>query len=90
MEKYKFFSHKECEYFPCHDVKDKENFNCLFCFCPLYALGDKCGGKFKFTEDGTKDCSDCLIPHSRGGYDYIMKKWPMISDLANKEEINQK
>ncbi|MEG0918538.1 MAG: cysteine-rich small domain-containing protein [Anaerovoracaceae bacterium] len=90
MEKYKFFSHKECEFFPCHNVKSKDDFNCLFCFCPLYALGDKCGGKFKFTKDGTKDCTDCLIPHSSGGYDYIMKKWPMICELANKEEINQK
>ena len=40
-ENFKFFQHKECEYFPCHKTSNKENFNCLFCYCPLYALGDK-------------------------------------------------
>lgn len=29
-EKFKFFSHKDCEYFPCHKDVDPENFNCLF------------------------------------------------------------
>ena len=28
--KYSFFQHKECEYFPCHKVKNEEEFNCLF------------------------------------------------------------
>ncbi|MEG0292249.1 MAG: cysteine-rich small domain-containing protein [Anaerovoracaceae bacterium] len=86
MENYKFFNNNKCEYFPCHNVKEKEKFNCLFCFCPLYALGDKCGGNFKFMENGTKDCSNCLIPHTEGSYDYIMKKWPMICDLAKNKE----
>ena len=36
---YAFFQNRDCEYFPCHKVKDEENFNCLFCYCPLYALG---------------------------------------------------
>ena len=40
------FTHKECEYYPCHEVSDPEQFNCLFCFCPLYSLGSRCGGKF--------------------------------------------
>lgn len=35
---YSYFSHKECEYFPCHKGADVNNFNCLFCYCPLYAL----------------------------------------------------
>ena len=38
-KQYSFFCHKECEFFPCHETKDPENFNCLFCYCPLYALG---------------------------------------------------
>ena len=38
---YKFFSHRECEYFPCHKGADPERFNCLFCYCPLYLLGEK-------------------------------------------------
>lgn len=40
VEKYKFYQNKECEYFPCHKGTDSENFNCLFCYCPLYALKD--------------------------------------------------
>ena len=42
-KEYAYFSHKKCEYFPCHKGADPEDFNCLFCYCPLYALGDKCG-----------------------------------------------
>ena len=56
-KEYSYFSHKNCEYFPCHKGADPENFNCLFCYCPLYALGDKCGGNFHFTESGIKDCT---------------------------------
>ena len=60
---YSFFCNAECEYFPCHKTNDPENFNCLFCYCPLYALGDQCGGNFTYTENGVKDCSNCMIPH---------------------------
>ena len=74
MEQYKFFQHKECEYFPCHGNADPENFNCLFCYCPLYALGDRCGGNFTYTESGIKDCSSCLRPHKRENYDSINKQ----------------
>lgn len=71
-ENFKFFQHRECEFFPCHKTNNEENFNCLFCYCPLYALGEKCGGNFKYIEGGIKDCSNCLIPHSPKGYDYII------------------
>lgn len=37
-ENYKYFAHRECEYFPCHAGADADDFNCLFCYCPLYAL----------------------------------------------------
>ncbi len=43
-ERFKFMSHRECEFFPCHEGADPDNFNCLFCYCPLYALGEACGG----------------------------------------------
>lgn len=84
-EHFRFFSHKECEFFPCHEVKDPEAFNCLFCYCPLYALGDDCGGNFTYTK-GVKDCSKCLLPHSPGGFDYITKNFSKIVDLIKKEE----
>ncbi len=57
---YRFVQNTKCEYFPCHKVLDTEEFNCLFCFCPLY-WKDDCGGKYKLLE-GFKDCSDCSFP----------------------------
>lgn len=49
-----FFNNSGCEYFPCHEVEDKEDFNCLFCYCPLYTLGSKCGGQFIYLDNGNK------------------------------------
>ena len=83
-ENFKFFAHKECEFFPCHELTDPENFNCLFCYCPLFCLGDQCGGNFKYTENGIKDCSDCRIPHSRNAFDYIITKSKDLMELDKK------
>ena len=82
---YAFFQNWECEHFPCHKT-NREDFNCLFCYCPLYALGERCGGKVKYTAKGIKDCSDCLIPHSPGGYDYVISRFPLVAELARKKE----
>lgn len=79
---YEYFSHKECEYFPCHKGADINNFNCLFCYCPLYALGDKCGGNFIYLENGCKDCSNCLFPHLRENYDAINARYNEILSIA--------
>ena len=84
MENYKYFQHKTCEYFPCHKTDKPEDFNCLFCYCPLYALGKDCGGNFSYTESGIKDCSGCLIPHRRENYERIMAKMEQIITLAKK------
>ena len=81
---FKFFSHRACEFFPCHAVKDPESFNCLFCYCPLYAWGEECGGTFQYTENGVKDCTNCLIPHSPGGYDYVTERFSKIVELIKK------
>ena len=78
-----FFQNRECKYFPCHKGS-AEDFNCLFCYCPLYTLGDRCGGKFRYTEKGIKDCTNCLIPHSPGGYTYVLSKIPEILELAKQ------
>ena len=83
-KKFRFFSHRECEYFPCHEGADPEHFNCLFCWCPLYTLGDKCGGSFSYTEDGTKDCSNCLVPHRPENYDMICDRFQEIVEKAEK------
>ena len=79
---YKFFSNTKCEYFPCHKTNDPENFNCLFCYCPLYALKDKCGGNFRYTEKGIKDCTNCTLPHQRKNYDYIIGKFKEIVEIT--------
>lgn len=81
---YRFFQNRECCYFPCHEVKDDSSFNCLFCYCPLYALGDQCGGNFCYTANGVKDCSHCTLPHSERGYDYIIANFEKISAIASK------
>ena len=67
-----FFCNRDCAYVPCHPT-EQEDFNCLFCYCPLYPMAD-CGGVFTRLEDGTKDCSACLLPHRPEGYDYVVEK----------------
>ena len=82
---YDFVQNRECEFFPCHQGVDPEKFSCLFCYCPLYALGDRCGGHFTYTEKGIKNCTGCTIPHRRENFDYIMKKMPLILEMAKKK-----
>jgi Zn-finger protein len=84
MANYDFFQNRSCEYFPCHKGADSDNFNCLFCYCPLYALGDRCGGNFRYTENGVKDCSNCLYPHRRQNYNGVMDKMVLVLEMAKK------
>ena len=82
MPHYDFFQNKDCEYFPCHKCTDHESFSCLFCYCPLFALGDRCGGNFTYTESGIKDCSACLIPHKRENYGFITERVALVMEMA--------
>ncbi len=82
---FSYFKNEDCQFFPCHQ-KEGEFFNCLFCYCPLYALGAKCGGNFKYIEGDIKDCSDCLLPHSEEGYAYIVAKYEEVKELAAKNK----
>ena len=82
MEHYKFNQNSNCEFFPCHKVKQKETFNCLFCFCPLYTLGTDCGGHYTYLENGIKDCSACTLVHSKAGYDHVMSKMTLVMEKA--------
>ena len=68
-----FFANYSCEYFPCHKVNDKENFNCLFCYCPLYSISD-CGGNYSTTAKGVKDCTNCTLPHKAENFQYVIDK----------------
>ena len=54
-------------------MADTNDFNCLFCYCPLYHLED-CGGNYSFTDKGVKDCSNCTLPHKADNYDFIITK----------------
>ena len=84
MANYAFFQNRECEYFPCHKGVQEQDFNCLFCYCPLYCLGDRCGGSFAYLDNGIKDCSGCTKPHRRENYDKIMEKMALVMELAKR------
>ncbi|MBK5243741.1 MAG: cysteine-rich small domain-containing protein [Eubacteriaceae bacterium] len=88
-ENFKFFTHSACEYFPCHQVKDCDNFNCLFCYCPLYALGKDCGGNFIYTAKGIKNCIRCTYPHQKENYDGVLEKVMILINRV-KEDSNSK
>lgn len=81
---YRFYRNTACDYFPCHKVENEEEFNCMFCYCPLYLL-EECGGNH-MENHGVKDCSNCLVPHKPNGYDHINKK---LMDI-NAEKRNKK
>ena len=85
MANYSYFQNRQCEYFPCHEKGNPENFNCLFCYCPLYALGDRCGGNFRYTETGIKDCSACLRPHLAENYESMLESMGALLELARKK-----
>ena len=70
---FRFFQNRTCEFFPCHETDCPEDFNCLFCYCPLYFLGENCGGDFRM-KNGVKDCTLCLKPHRREGYAEITSR----------------
>jgi Zn-finger protein len=85
-KKYSFFSHTECEYFPCHDTEHPEDFNCLFCYCPLYALGERCGGRYAYNAKGVKDCTGCLVPHGRESHAHIAGRFHDLAVLAKQRK----
>lgn len=81
-----YFQNKECEFFPCHPTEHPEDFSCLFCYCPLYALGRKCGGNCKYLENGVKDCSDCLVPHKKENFAYITARFEEICEIVKEND----
>lgn len=69
---FEHFSHKTCEFWPCHGKEDQ---NCLFCYCPLAWL--QCPGKFTIVESPIgvlrKDCSLCTVTHGKNGWNIVQK-----------------
>lgn len=73
---YRFFQNLECEYFPCHKVDKEEEFNCLFCYCPLYREKACLGTPTYFLNakgQQMKDCSQCEVIHQPSAYDRVMR-----------------
>ena len=68
--------------FPCHEGISAEEFNCLFCYCPLYCLGPGCGGRWAYTDRGVKSCADCTFPHRRENYDAVLRRFPELQRMA--------
>ena len=70
---HRFFENRDCKYFPCH--KKLGEFNCLFCYCPLYSK-EKCPGNPSYIEkDGRKikDCTNCTFHHQPENYDVVIQ-----------------
>ena len=80
-----FFQNRACRFFPCHEGVDADEFNCLFCYCPLYALGPACGGAFAYTASGVKDCTACTLLHEGDeGAGIVRSRFPEILELARR------
>ena len=43
-------------------------------------------GQLRLYRKGVKDCSNCLVPHGRKSYSYIVDKFPMLAELARKKD----
>lgn len=86
MQRYSFFTNRGCEYFPCHKGADPDDFNCLFCYCPLYVLGPRCGGAYTYNNSGRKDCTGCLFPHRRENYAAVLSRYDEIAALMPSKE----
>jgi Zn-finger protein len=83
MDSERFFANTACPYFPCHRGVQEGEFSCLFCYCPLYALGKRCGGNFRYTQRGIKDCSGCTFPHLRENYSRVIARFPEILNVMH-------
>lgn len=69
---YRFFENRECKYFPCH--KGVKEFNCLFCYCPLYHMECPGAPEYRQKDERTiKVCTRCNFPHKAENYDKIME-----------------
>lgn len=51
--------------------------------------GDKCGGNFRMTETGIKDCTNCQLPHKAQNYGYVTGKYSELAELMKKIRENK-
>lgn len=72
----RYFKNEKCEYYPCHNIGGSELFNCLFCYCPLYAYDDCPGHPVYVRQEGgavIKCCDKCVFPHIPENYDAVVE-----------------
>ena len=81
---YQFFQNRACAYFPCHKGIAEEDFNCMFCYCPLYTLGKACGGNCTYMESGIKSCMGCTFPHRRENYSRVLERYAEIMAVVKR------
>ena len=83
---FSFLQNTKCEYFPCHITmaEDMDDFNCIFCFCPLYQLKN-CGGVYVKLGNGHRDCSACIKPHRKENYGAIIERLQNASVVENMQ-----
>lgn len=95
-EGYKGFTHRACPFYPCHPGV-RRAFNCLFCYCPLFAY--ECPGPYRVYTDPEgerrKDCSACRLPHEghHAAWSFI-QKWlrrprPWAGERPSARELNR-
>ena len=75
---YRYFQNSDCEYFPCHKINNTKNFNCLFCFCPLFYY---CKNRI----NGIVKCEDCTLPHLENNYELVIFRINMHEHRTRKK-----
>lgn len=79
-----FFQNRACAYFPCHKGIAEEDFNCMFCYCPLYTLGKACGGNYVYKASGVKSCKDCTVVHRKENCRMVFERHAEIMAVVRK------
>lgn len=82
---FKGFTNEKCPFLRCHEGVNRE-FNCTFCYCPLYFI--ECPGPYELYTDKhglqRKDCTNCTLPHDGYAQSWaFIQKWmerPVIWD----------
>ena len=89
-ENYKFFQHKDCEFFPCTRLINRR----ISTACSAIVLCMRSATNawnFQYTDTGFKDCTNCMFPHVRSNYEKILERYQDIIAVAarnSEKKIN--
>ena len=53
------------------------------------ALGERCGGNFRYTASGIKSCEACLVPHQPGNYARILDGSRLVCELVRRPPVSE-